>query len=414
MPLLITNARALTLSQGPCPRRVSSLADLAILPAADILIENDRITRVEPSSPSSLPRALAPSLQTLDAAGRVLLPAFVDCHTHACYVGERLDEWQMKLAGKSYLDILNAGGGIMSTVRAVRAATPQQLTDSLLRRIAIFLAHGTTTIEVKSGYGLSTEDELKMLRAIAAASKHTPATIIPTALLGHALDPALAPDDFVHRTIHETLPAIHAEFPNIAIDAYCETGAWSLKQSLKLFDRARDLGHPIRVHADQFNSLGMIPEGVRLGALSIDHLEATTDADLQRLAAANTFAVALPVAGLHLSTRTGGQYTNLRRLADLGGAIAIATNHNPGSAPTYSMPLTIAAAVRFCGLTPNEALAAATVNPATLLGLHDRGTIAPGQRADLVLLRHTDERELAYELGGNPIDAVVCAGHLLP
>lgn len=430
MPLLITNARTLTLASGPRPRRGSSLADLAILPAADILIENDRITAVDASSTCSLARSLAPpSLQPLDANGRVLLPAFVDCHTHACYVGERLDEWQMKLAGKSYLDILSAGGGIMSTVRSVRAASQQQLNDALLRRIAIFLAHGTTTIEVKSGYGLSTVDELKMLRAIVDASKHTPATIIPTALLGHALDPALAPDDFVARTISETLPAVHAEFPGIAIDAYCEKGAWSLDQTLRLFDRARELGHPIRVHADQFNSLGTIPALVAprprrergsgggfssSSILSIDHLEATTDADLQTLAASNAFAVALPIAGLHLSSRTGGQYANLRRLADFGGAIAIATNHNPGSAPTYSMPLAIAAAVRFCGLTPAEAIIAATVNPATLLGLQDRGTIAPGQRADLVLLRHTDERELAFELGGNPVDAVICGGKLMP
>jgi imidazolonepropionase len=429
MPLLITNARTLTLATGSRPRRGPALADLSILPAADVLIENDRISVVESSSPRSLARSLAPpALKPLDAAGRLLLPAFIDAHTHACYVGERLDEWQMKLAGKAYLDILNAGGGIMSTVRRVRAASQQQLTDALLRRIRIFLAHGTTTIEVKSGYGLSTTDELKMLRAIVAAGQQTPATIIPTALLGHALDPALAPDDFVARTINETLPAVHAEYPTIAIDAYCEKGAWSLEQTLKLYDRARSLGHPIRVHADQFNSLGIIPalcvpppphdgssdRGARPPILSIDHLEAATDADLQLLAASDTFAVALPVAGLHLSTAAGGAYANLRRLADLGGVITIATNHNPGSAPTYSMPLALAAAVRFCGLSPAEAIVAATVNPATLLGLHDRGVIAPGQRADLVLLRHTDERELAYELGGNPVEAVICGGQLLP
>lgn len=414
MAMLITNARALTLADGPRPRRDASLADLAIIPRADIFVDAGRISAVGPVGSLSKLAAKAHDLQTLNANGRVLMPAFIDCHTHACYAGDRLDEWQMKLGGKTYLDILNAGGGIMSTVRAVRAASEHELTDALLRRIEIFIAHGTTTIEVKSGYGLSTSDELKMLRAISVAATQSRATIVPTALLGHALDPALTPDDFVARTIHETLPAVHAEFPGIVIDAYCEKGSWSLHQCMQLFDRARELGHPVRVHADQFNSLGLIPPLVgTAGVLSIDHLEASTDADLQLLAGSPTFAVGLPVAGLHLSTRSGGSYANLRRVVDLGGSVAIATNHNPGSAPTYSMPIAIAAAVRFCGLSPAEAIAAATVNPATLLGLSDRGTIAEGQRADLVMLRHTNERELAYELGGNSVDAVVCGGKVV-
>jgi imidazolonepropionase len=410
-PLLIKNARVLTLANGPRPRRGAALKELGVIPSADVLIENGLITSVTPSSrPPSSPAhpPTFPPDQTLDARGRVLMPAFVDCHTHACWAGDRLDEWEQRLRGASYLDILKSGGGIMSTVRAVRAATQQQLEELLAQRLAQFLANGTTTVEIKSGYGLTTADELKMLRAINAAATKWPGTIIATALLGHAIDPDQP--DFVRRMIKETLPAVHAEFPGIAIDAFCEKGAWSLEDTVALFEAAKNLGHPIRVHADQFNSLGMIPRAIRLGAVSVDHLEASTPEDLQSLAASKTLGVALPVCGLHLDNR----FASPRSLVDAGGALAIATNCNPGSAPATSMPLAIATAVRNCGLTPAEAIAATTVNAADLLRLADRGTITPGQRADLILLHHTDERMLAYELGGNPVDLAICRGDFAP
>jgi imidazolonepropionase len=404
--LVIQNARVLTMADGERPRRGALLGNLAVVPFADVHIVGGRIDKVTPAGSS--PAALFPPAQTLDARGRVLMPAFVDCHTHACWAGDRLDEWEQRLRGATYLDILKAGGGIMSTVRAVRAASQQQLEELLSSRLAQFLAGGTTTLEIKSGYGLTTADELKMLRAIRASAERWPGTVVLTALLGHAMD-----DDDprqVERTICETLPAISREFPGIAIDAFCETSAWSLEDTVALFEAARAAGHPIRVHADQFNSLGMVREALRLGAVSVDHLEATTPEDLKALGASAAFGVALPVCGLHLD----GRFANARALVDAGGALAIATNCNPGSAPTTSMPLAIATAVRHCGLTPAEAIAAATINPASLLGLSDRGTIAPGQRADLILLRHADERMLAYEMGGNAVDAVICAGHMLP
>jgi imidazolonepropionase len=295
----------------------------------------------------------------------------------------------------------------MSTVRAVRAASQGELEALLKERLAQFLAGGTTTIEIKSGYGLTTPDELKMLRAIRAASIGWPGTVVLTALLGHAMDE----DDprQVERTISETLPAISAEFPGIAVDAFCESGAWSVEDTVALLEAARAAGHPVRVHADQFNSLGMTREAVRLKAVSVDHLEASTAGDIKALASSSTYGVVLPMCGLHLD----GRYANARALVEAGGTVAIATNCNPGSAPSASMALAIGAAVRNCGLSPSEAIAATTVNPATLLGLNDRGTIAPGQRADLALLRHRDERMLAYEVGGNPVDAVICGGRVV-
>jgi imidazolonepropionase len=400
-PLVVRNARVVTLSRGPRPRRGRDLADLAVLDAADVLIDNGAIAQVAPRGQGW------PSATEIDAAGRLLMPGFVDCHTHACWAGSRLDEWERKLAGATYLEILAAGGGIMSTVRAVRAASQQELEFGLLARLGEFLKQGTTTVEIKSGYGLAQTDELKMLRATRAAAARWPGSVVQTALLGHAIDDQVP--EFVRTTIRETLPAVVREFPGITVDAFCEKSAWSLDDTVALLSAAKQAGCGVRVHADQFNTLGMLGEAVRMGAISVDHLEASTPEDLRLLAPSRTIGVALPLCGLHLD----GRYANLRSLVDAGGAAAIATNCNPGSAPSGSMPLAVAAAVRHCGLTPGEAIAACTVNAAAVLGLQDRGTIGPGQRADLILLKHKDERALAYELGGNPVDVVICGGRVV-
>jgi len=348
--------------------------------------------------------ALAPGDELVDAAGRVLLPGFVDAHTHALFHGDRLDEFERKLRGASYLEILAAGGGILSTVRAVRGASEQELAAALGERLGYMLAEGTTSLEVKSGYGLTTRDELKMLRAIARAAGDFPGSVIPTALLGHALDPYQP--RFVERVIEETLPAVHAEFPGVAVDAFCERGAWSVTDCRRLLSRARELGHPVRLHTDQFNALGGLELALELGALSVDHLEATPAEGLQRLAASGTYGVMLPVSGFHTDQRFGAG----RALLDLGGKLVLASNYNPGSAPSSSMPLVLALAVRHLGLSAREAIRATTSSAAELLGLSDRGVIRVGARADLLLARHRDERMLAYELGGNPIARVWASG----
>ena len=309
----------------------------------------------------------------------------------------------MKRRGVPYLEILKKGGGIHATVRAVREATQKQLAANLRDRLAAMLREGTTTVEVKSGYGLTTEAELKMLRAIRRAAADWPGTVVPTALLGHAFEGDL--DTYTRMVVKEMLPEISKEFPDIAVDAFCEKEAWSVEACVKLFEKAHK-HHPIRVHADQFNPLGMIPEAVRLFARSVDHLEASRKDDLVALAKSPTLGVILPCTGFH----TDGRYARAGFFVDQGGAVALATNCNPGSSPVHSMPFAIALAVRHCGLTPAEAIAAATINAAAVLGLKDRGRIEPGLRADLILLHHKDERLLAYEVGGNPVDRVICNG----
>ncbi len=395
-------------------RRGADSGVLGIVPEGDVLLRGGTIAMV--GSPGMFDRLSSERasgdlrLREIDACGRVLMPGFVDCHTHACWVGSRIDEWERKLAGATYQEIAASGGGIMSTVRAVRTANIIGLGIAIHSMACRMVRLGSTTIEVKSGYGLTRDRELKLLRAIVSEGRSQPWTICPTALLGHAVDPESASEEaFVEETIKNTLPAVSKARPGIAVDAFCEKGAWSLQSCARLFKAAIAAGHPVRVHADQFTSLGMVEEAIALGAKSVDHLEASTPQTLAAIAVSETFGVGLPICGFHLD----GRYARLREIIERGGKVCVATNYNPGSAPSPSMAFAIALAVRHCGLTAGQAIVAATLNPALLLGYSDRGYIAPGARADLILLRHRDERALAYEVGDSPIYRVICGGAVL-
>ena len=404
--IVITNARILTLKGRNGPRRGEALENLGLIEKGHVRIDDGRIAAVGPGDPPDPEEGVEGDI--VDAGGAVLMPAFVDCHTHACWAGKRFDEFEMSLRGATYLDILRSGGGIMATIRAVRTASEEELAAGLLRRLAGMAALGTGAVEIKSGYGLNTEAELKMLRTIHAVNQIVPPTIIGTFLGAHAIDKGNP--DFIEQTISETLPAVVQEFPEITCDAYCEQGAWSLKDTQRLFEAAADLGCPIRVHADQFNSLGMTRLAIEMGAVSVDHLEATTSGDLEQLADSSTFGVVLPCSGFHLDDA----YAPARRFIDAGGALAIATNYNPGSAPTPSMPFTIALACRKLRLTPAEAITCATYNPACLLGIEDEtGSIEIGKRADLQLLDCADERELAFEFATAGPLVVVLGGQIV-
>jgi len=406
--LVIANARIVTCA-GPAVRRGSAMGDLRVVDHGHLVIDAGRVRSIETGE---IPEAES----TIDAAGRVVMPGLVDCHTHACWAGDRLDEWEQRRRGVPYLDILAKGGGIMSTVRSVRAASKQMLVSGLLERVRQASARGTTTIEVKSGYGLSLEAELAMLTAIREASSIASDRVrmLPTALLGHALDPERV--DFIDEVVTRTLPAISAAFPGITVDAFCERGAWSLEAVQRLFDAAAARGHPRRLHADQFTDLGALAVAGSMGLRSVDHLEASTESGLAALASTwdrgrGCVGVGLPLCGMHMAD---GRFAPLRRLIDLGGACAVATNCNPGSAPCISMPLALAMAVRHCGLTPQEAIVAGTVNAAYVLGLDDVGRLMPDMKVDAILLHHRDERALVHDLDADHVAGVIFSGHVVP
>ena len=400
--LLLTNARLITLAGHTGPRRGTDMSDLGIIDNGWLIVEDDRISAIGSGTP---PENVQPDA-ALDVEGRAVLPSWVNCHTHACWAGDRIDEWSQLLAGRSYLDILSSGGGIMNTVRAVREASVEALTANLLARIGRHRLLATGTLEVKSGYGLQTQAELKMLRAVHDASRMTDVLVTGTFLGAHAIDPDET--GFIDRMIDETLPAAAEEFPGIPCDAYLEQGAWTLKDTRRYLERAIDCGCPIRLHADQFNSLGGVPLAVELGSRSVDHLEASTQADLTLLGSSATVGVLLPITGYHLDQR----WADGRTLIDAGGAVALATNDNPGSAPCPAMATALGMACRRCGLSPHEAITAGTWNAACVLGLQDEvGSLEPGKRANVQILDSPDERMVCWEVSPPPPPVLLISGH---
>ncbi len=405
--LILCNARILTLAQHAAgPRRGEAMRELGVIERGFVVMQRGLIEAV--GSGEVPPEHEGAQDDIVDVEGRVVMPAFTDCHTHACFVGERYDETAMRLAGTDYLSILAAGGGIMSTVRAVRGATHDQLVESIRTHLRQMRTTGTAHVEIKSGYGLERAAELKMLAAIAEVAQHDLGFIAGTFLGAHAID---GPEDaYTTAVIDEMLPAVVARHGPIACDVYCEKSAWPRDAARRLFERAKTLGCPLRAHVDQFNELGFLDDALALGARTVDHLEASSDAALSRVAQSSAIAVLLPGCGLTLDLR----FANGRALLDAGAGVAIATNFNPGSSPMTSMPLTIALAARFYRMTHAEAINAACWNSACALGLEKKtGSIEVGKRADLIVLPTTDERALAYEWGAVTPISTYLGGELL-
>ena len=381
------------------PLRGSALANLDWIDDGYVLCEEGRIAAVGPM------RGLEPldgDVVEVDGRGLCAIPGLVDCHTHACFAGDRVDEFSLRAAGASYEELHAAGGGIAATVRATRAAGEDGLAGAVRRHRDWMALAGTTTFEAKSGYGLDRETELASLRAIRAAGG------VPTFLGAHAVplefDDA---DDYLDFVIADVLPeaALLAE----AADVFLERGAFDAKQARRYLEACRAADLALRLHGDQFTEAGAIPLAIELGARSVDHLEATGPDGVRALAASDVVGVLLPASALFL----GRPMPPARALVDGGAAVALATDFNPGSAFCESLPLVCSLAATQLGLAPAEALAACTVNAAHVLGRADRkGRIAPGFDADLVLLDAPDWRYLAYHLGGPVVKAVVVGGEL--
>ncbi|ABC22104.1 imidazolonepropionase [Rhodospirillum rubrum] len=348
-----------------------------------------------------------------DLGGRWVTPGLIDCHTHLVYAGSRAREFELRLQGASYEEIARAGGGIVSTVGATRAASLDQLIASALPRLDALLAEGVTTLEIKSGYGLTIESERRLLQAARALGRRRPVDVVTTFLGAHALPPEFSGDGngYIDHLCASMLPALAAEGLVDAVDVFCETIAFSLAQATRVFEAARGLGLPVKVHAEQLGLLGGAALAAGFGALSADHVEYLDEAGVRALAAAGTVAVLLPGA-FHMLRET--QRPPVDALRRFGVAIAIATDCNPGTSPVTSPLLMLNMACVLFRLTPEEALAGLTRNGAKALGLSDRGVLAPGLRADFALWDIGHPAELAYALGLNPCHAVVRAGEPRP
>lgn len=361
--------------------------------------------------------------ENLDADQKVVCPSFVECHTHIVFAGNRLDEFELKIKGADYLEILQSGGGILSTVRQTRKASLAELIEQSRKRLDKMLELGVTTCEIKTGYGLDFETEMKMLETIAELDRIHTVELIPTFLPAHAVPPEFkeSPDAYVDLICNKMLPGLKNWRDNAYIDVdrldftynkekpffvdvFCEKNAFNLEQSRRVLESAKLLGFNLKAHVDEFTNLGGAQMAIRLGATSIDHLDAISDGEIKLLADSETIGVVTPTVNFNFGSK---EFAEARKLIDAGCAIAVSTDYNPGSAPCPSVPNAMAIACRYQKILPAEAINAATINAAFAVGLgKKKGSIEVGKNADFLLLDTEDYREICYEFGGNPIKSI--------
>jgi imidazolonepropionase len=392
------------------------MRELGIIEDGAVAIQGDRIALV--GRTSEVLAEAGDGARLIDASGKVVLPGFVDPHTHLVFAGDRASEFEMRLQGASYMEIMAAGGGIMNTVRSTREASLDDLVHQSRERLDRMLAHGTTTAETKTGYGLDTENELKMLETIRLLDEIHPVDVVPTFLGAHAVPAEYEgrPDEYVNLVAAEMLPTLESEgylageMPPFC-DVFCEEGAFSLEQSRRILEKAKDLSMRLKIHADEFKSLGGTALAVELGATSADHLACTTHEEIELLANSHTIGVLLPGTPFGLAE---DHYSPAREMIDAGVAVALATDLNPGTCYCESMPFILALACRQMGMVPAEAIVASTINAAYAVGLgQEVGSLEVGKKADLLVLAVPDYRHLAYRFGTNPVEKVVKAGRVI-
>lgn len=395
--LLLTDARLATMRDGQ--------ADYGVIEDAAVAVRDGILQWLGPRSELPAIKATA----TRSVAGKWITPALIDCHTHIVFAGDRAAEYELRQSGASYEDIARAGGGIMSTVRATRQASADELLESAVLRARALLRDGVATVEVKSGYGLDFDSEIKSLEVARRIGAATGQSIRTTLLAAHTVPPEFVDDAdaYIDEICDRLLPEVARRGLADAVDAYCESIAFTTQQAAKLFARARELGMPVKLHADQLSDSGGAALAARFGALSADHLEYSSAAGVRAMAAANTTAVLLPGAYVSL------QETQLPPIAALrasGVPLAVATDCNPGTSPLLSLRLAMGLASRVFGLTPEESLAGATRNAARALGLGDRGTLEVGKRADIAIWDINHPQDLSYWLGAEALSQLLIAG----
>lgn len=412
--LIVNSSQLLTLAGAP--QRGADLGRLGIIDRGAVLIRGGEIVETDTSEALT---AKYPHEEHLDAGGMAVLPGFVDPHTHLVWAGDRAAEFEMRLQGKTYMEIMAAGGGIASTVKATREASPEELYAQTKSRTEALFRHGTTTAEAKSGYGLEIDAELVQLETLLRLDNEGPLELATTFLGAHAIAPEYKgrEDAYTELVATQMLPQLKSWWPQHAgshplpfVDVFCEDGAFNLAQTRRILTVARDLGFPLKLHVDEFANLGGATLASELGVASADHLVKTSSADIRALAASDTVAVSLPCTPFGLAQL---EYSPAREIIAANGLLAIASDINPGTAWCESMQFVIALACRYLKLTPAQAVAAATINAAAAIQRAERiGSIEPGKQADLVILSVPDYRHLAYRFGGNLVKTVIKKGKI--
>ncbi len=414
--MLVHSASQLLALAGP-PQRGKGLGQLHIIEDGAILIKDGMIQKVGKSNQllEEFPRE-----DRVDADHKVVLPGFVDPHTHAVWAGSRASEFEMKLEGKTYLEILESGGGILSTVTETRNASHEELKDQTRSRLWKMMAYGATTVEIKTGYGLNIESELKMLDVILALDEEGPWDLVPTFLGAHAIPPEFKDDSQGYTTYicDEMLPELatwwkenNSQKSLPFVDVFCERGAFNISQTREIFKVAIEIGFKLKIHADEFENLGGASLAVEYKAVSADHLVVTSANDISALGASETVSVALPGTPFGLGHQ---EYTPAEKILDAGGYLAIATDLNPGTSWCENMQMPIALACRYMKLTPAQAIVAATLNAAAAIQLDNEiGSLEVGKKADLLILSVDDYRHLGYQYGTNLVDKVIKNGDII-
>jgi imidazolonepropionase len=401
-------AQLVTLAGPQRPRVGDELRELAIVKDGGMLVEDGRVVKTGPSD--EIEKALPAGAQVIEAAGKVVLPGFVDAHAHPVFGGDRVDEFEMRAQGATYEEIAAGGGGIRSSVRRTRAASEDELLAQARKHAGWFLQGGTTTVEAKSGYGLTVEDELKILRVIRRLNAETPVEFVPTFLGAHAIPEEFqnAPGQYVALVIHKMLPRVAEEQLAESCDIFCERGYFDIADSEKILKAAQEHGLRLRMHVDQLTNSGGAFLAARLRAATADHLEQVNAAEITALAEAGVQPVLLP-GSVYALGKT--RYPPAREMIQNGLAVVLATDFNPGSSPTPSMPMVLSLASTQMKMTPAEGVTAATINAAYSLNRGDRiGSLEPGKLANFALYDCTDYREIAYYFGVSQTHSVYIRG----
>lgn len=414
-PLFVRRARQLVTLAGSsaAPLVKEKMSDLGIIENGSVWIENGTIVAV--GTDDELARQFADRLaeaEVIDAKGKTVTPGLIDPHTHLVYAGSREHEWTMRLHGATYMEIMNAGGGIHATTKATREASEEMLYEESKRRLDQFLLHGVTTVEAKSGYGLSLEHEIKQLEVAKSLDDTHPVDIVSTFLGAHAVPPEWKhdPDEYVRLVIDEMIPEVSrrglAEFN----DVFCERGVFTPDQARRMLEAGKASGLTPKIHADEIEPYGGAELAAEVGAISADHLLRASDEGIRRMADGGVIGVLLPGTAFFLMT----QAADARRLIDAGVPVALATDCNPGSSPTVSLPLVMSLACLHMGMTPAEAMAAATINAAHAIGrAHMIGSLEPGKKADLVVFNVPNYVQIMYYYGVNHAETVIKDGKVV-